>query len=73
MRLPLAIDAKAVAVKPSADDLTGVCALIVDDIKVNLDILSEQLSAWGVSSVAFGDPAGQGFGRELARQLRGTS
>ncbi|MCB2096864.1 MAG: response regulator [Parvularculaceae bacterium] len=57
VRLPLAIDAKAVAVKPSADDLTGVCALIVDDIKVNLDILSEQLSAWGVSSVAFGDPA----------------
>src|SRR5690606_23209990 len=54
VRAPFPIDQRAKA--PVATTLDGVRALIVDDIKVNLDILSEQLAAWGIASVAFGKP-----------------
>ena len=56
VRIPFVIDALAASPFPSADDLVGVRALIVDDIDVNLDILSEQLAAWGIKSLAFRDP-----------------
>lgn len=52
-RAPLRIDPAAAAVAPSADDIIGVRAMIVDDIAVNRDILSEQLSAWGMRPEAF--------------------
>jgi PAS domain S-box-containing protein len=48
VRTPLRVDAAASPVTPSADDIIGVRALIVDDVKVNRDILVEQLSAWGM-------------------------
>ncbi|MFN0025235.1 MAG: response regulator [Parvularculaceae bacterium] len=53
VRLPLRIDANASPIAPSADDIIGIRALIVDDIKVNRDILVEQLSAWGMRPEAF--------------------
>lgn len=52
LRLSLAIDASAAIVAPSADDIVGVKALIVDDIKVNRDILVELLTAWGMQTTA---------------------
>jgi PAS domain S-box-containing protein len=52
IRLPFAIDASAPIVAPSADDIIGVRALIVDDKKVNREILAEQLSAWGMQPTA---------------------
>ncbi|MFZ5617776.1 MAG: response regulator [Pseudomonadota bacterium] len=57
IRAPLVIDASAPAIAPSADDLVGVRAFIVDDRKVNRDILIEQLAAWGVKTDAFIDAA----------------
>ncbi len=70
VRAPLVINASAPNIMPSADDLVGVKAMIVDDIKVNLDILSEQLRAWGVATVAFGD-AGSAFEAAVAAARAG--
>lgn len=55
IRIPLAVDQSAPAAIPSPDDLAGVRALIVDDIEVNRDILSEQLAAWGIEVHPFAD------------------
>jgi PAS domain S-box-containing protein len=52
LRWPAIIDASASAIVPSAKDLVGARALIVDDIAVNRDILVEQLAAWGIEAVA---------------------
>ncbi len=57
VRASLVIDAAALSATPSAADLTGVRALVVDDIAVNREILVEQLSAWGISAAAFADGA----------------
>ncbi|HBS33792.1 MAG TPA: hypothetical protein DEA50_01765 [Parvularcula sp.] len=57
MRAPLRIDPAAAAVTPSADDIVGVRAMIVDDLAVNRDILIEQLSAWGLRPEAFASAA----------------
>ncbi len=53
VRAPLRIDQNAAAIAPSADDIIGVRAMIVDDIAVNRDILVEQLTAWGMTAEAF--------------------
>ncbi len=53
LRWPAVVDAKAPPVTASAGDLAGVRTLIVDDIKVNRDILIEQISAWGLKPSAF--------------------
>jgi PAS domain S-box-containing protein len=55
VRATFEIDAAAPILAPSADDLIGVKAMIVDDVSVNLDILTEQLKAWGVTAEAFAD------------------
>jgi PAS domain S-box-containing protein len=52
IRAPLQVDTAATPVAPSADDIIGVRALIVDDVKVNRDILIEQLTAWGMQPIA---------------------
>ncbi len=52
IRLPLQVNTAAVPVAPSADDIVGVRALIVDDVKVNRDILIELLTAWGMQPTA---------------------
>lgn len=52
VRTSLRIDTAATPIAPSADDIIGVRALIVDDVKVNRDILIEQLTAWGMQPVA---------------------
>ncbi len=52
VRAPMRVDAAAKPVAPSADDIIGIRVLIVDDVKVNRDILLEQLSAWGMRPVA---------------------
>ncbi|MDZ7627195.1 MAG: response regulator [Parvularculaceae bacterium] len=52
VRAPLTINANADPIAPSADDIVGVRTLVVDDIKVNRDILVEQLSAWGLRPTA---------------------
>ena len=57
IRAPLRIDPAAAAVAPSADDIVGVRAMIVDDLAVNRDILIEQLSAWGMRPEAFATAA----------------
>jgi PAS domain S-box-containing protein len=53
VRAPLRIDPGAAAVAPSADDIVGVRAMIVDDLAVNREILFEQLTAWGMRPAAF--------------------
>ncbi len=57
VRASLRIDQNAAAVAPSADDIVGIRAMIVDDIAVNRDILLEQLSAWGMRAEAFASGA----------------
>lgn len=57
VRWPAVIDSVSLDIAPSAEDFQGVRALIVDDIKVNRDILIEQLAAWGLASVSFSDGA----------------
>jgi PAS domain S-box-containing protein len=57
MRAPLQIDPAAAAVAPSADDIVGVRAMVVDDLAVNRDILIEQLSAWGMRPETFASGA----------------
>lgn len=57
VRAPLRIDPAAAAVAPSADDIVGIRAMIVDDIAVNRDILVEQLGAWGMRPEAFASGA----------------
>jgi PAS domain S-box-containing protein len=54
-RSSLVIDAAAPALAASSEDLVGVRALIVDDLKVNREILFEQLSAWGIAPEAYAD------------------
>ncbi|NWG91574.1 MAG: response regulator [Parvularculaceae bacterium] len=56
-RTSLVIDAAAPAFAASSEDLVGVKALIVDDLKVNREILFEQLAAWGIAPEAFADSA----------------
>ncbi len=56
-RSSLVIDAAAPLAAASVADLAGVKTLVVDDLKVNRDILVEQLSAWGLAPVAFADAA----------------
>lgn len=55
VRLSLALDAASPALAASPDDLKGVRVLIVDDAAVNRDILSEQLTAWGMTPLACSD------------------
>ncbi|MEO1240625.1 MAG: response regulator [Pseudomonadota bacterium] len=60
VRVPLAIDeAHVSSVQPPDGSLEDMRVLVVDDNAVNCDILSEQLSAWGMSCdcAADGDAA----------------
>ena len=50
--VPVPIDANAKRIKPDISTLKGVRALIVDDIAINRNILTERLSAWSMDSVA---------------------
>jgi len=53
--LKLAIDGASSPALPSFEKLADVRALVVDDVKVNRDILCEQLAAWGIKSSAYSD------------------
>ncbi len=53
IRIPLLVDESAAAALIDTSALAGFTALVVDDNKVNRDILVEQLSAWGITSTAF--------------------
>ncbi|NNC38750.1 MAG: response regulator [Hyphomonadaceae bacterium] len=46
------IDTNAKRIKPDISTLQGIRALIVDDIAINRNILSERLQAWSMESVA---------------------
>ncbi len=49
-RIPLQIDEKAEAVVYDTSALSGKRALIIDDIKANRSVLTEQLASWDIKS-----------------------
>lgn len=50
IRIPLPLDLEAEAVKFDISSLENKRALIIDDIAVNRQVLTEQLESWGVTS-----------------------
>jgi PAS domain S-box-containing protein len=53
IRLPIRIDERALStIAKDQTAVAGLRALVVDDNKVNRDILVEQLAAWGISPLA---------------------
>ena len=50
LQLPLPLDLEAEAIKYDISCLKGKKALIIDDIPVNRQVLTEQLESWGVTS-----------------------